>query len=72
MSINQAEYQIRLRGIVRALRAIAASDGDDYASVQISTYDNCILRVGVTRTEHLTIEEFAKRVDKAAEADFEE
>lgn len=61
MSINSTQYEINLKSIVEVLAVIA---GQDMASVQINSDGMCILRTGVLHTEHLTVKEFAKRLDE--------
>jgi hypothetical protein len=68
MSINESEYRHNLNGIVRALKVIA---GDNTASVQVYSSGNCILRTGISHTELLTVEQFAKRMDEAVESHYE-
>lgn len=68
MSINQSHYKYSLQGIVDALKVIA---GGDMASVQINSDGTCILRSGITHTEHLTVEQFATVMDEEVRKSFE-
>lgn len=66
MGIARTEYEIRIKSIVEALKVFGKGQP---ASVEIDSAGGCMVHIGVSGTDKMSVVEFAKFLDETMEND---